>query len=179
MLGFIGKIISGIAIKIIVLVAMVVGGRYAFMQVGGVPGIMALAQGQPLPAATSPQPISAGIGGIMTSLGLGGGDSAPKDYFEQQGRISKISIECRLEKIANGKMTRTEPLSCSRASMALSYPQFEGYTLSKARTATYIYYGMDGVSTMTGAADAKPGQKVGDVINLRVNRVYPAKSTPI
>jgi len=178
-MGFIGKVISGIAVKIVVLVVMVVGGRYAFMQVGGVPGIMALAQGEPMPASASAQPISAGIGGIMASLGLGGGDSIAKDYYEQQGRISKISVECRLAKLANGKMTRTEPLSCSRASMALSYPQFEGYTLSKARTATYIYYAQDGVSTITGATDAKPGQKIGDVIDLRVNRINPRKSTPI
>ncbi len=177
-MGFIGKIISGIAVKVIVLLVVMAGGRYFIAQNGGIAGVMAMATGGEAPVATTGQPISAGIGGIMASLGLGGGATEP-DYYEQQGRISKIGVECRLTKFADGRMTRTEPLDCGRASMALSYPQFAGYTLSKARTATYIYYGMDGISTLTGAADAKPGQQVGDVINLRVDRGNPMKSTPI
>ncbi len=178
MFGFIGKIISGIAVKIIVLVAMVAGGKYFVAQNGGIQGVAALVTGGDAPAGTSMSPTTAGIGGIMTSLGLGG-SSAPKDYFEQQGRISQISVECRLSTIQNGKMLRTPPMPCSRANEALRHQQYSSYELNKVRTATYIYYGQDGVSTLTGATDAKRGQKVGDIIDLRVNKINPRISTAL
>ena len=176
MFGFIGKIVSGIAVKIIVLVIVVVGGRYAFVQVGGVPGVMALMKGEPLPATAS-QPITAGLGGFMGALGFG--ESAPSDHYEQQGRISRIEVECRLSRQANGKLVRTPPMPCNRARQALTHQQYADFTLNEARTATYIYYDMDGINTLTGKADARRGQKVGDVIRLRVNRDDPRRSTPI
>lgn len=178
MLGFIGKIISGIAIKIIVLVAMVAGGKYFMEQNGGIPGVMAMITGDEPPAGVPGQPISAGIGGIMAKLGLGGAEADP-DYFQQQGRISKISVECRLSTIQGGKMLRTPPMPCSRATEALRHQQYSSYEMNEVRTATYIYYSQDGISTLTGASDARRGQKVGDVIDLRVNRANPRISSPI
>ena len=176
MLGFFGKIIGGIVAKLIVLVVVVVGGRYMFVQVGGVPGIMALMNGEDPPAGAS-QPITAGIGGLMSTLGFG--REVPSDHFEQQARISRIDVECRLTKQAGGNLIRTPPMPCERARQALMHQQYADFTLSEARTATYIYYAMDGIETLTGKADVSPGQKVGDVIRLRVDRADPRRSTPL
>ena len=172
MFGFIGKIISGIAVKIIVLAVVVVGGRYAFVQVGGGPGVMALMKGETPPAVTG-QPITAGFGGVLSSLGFG--ESAPSDHYRQQARISRIEVECRLTR----QTVRTPPMPCDRARQALMHQQYADFTLSEARTATYIYYALDGIETLTGKADARPGQKVGDVIDVRVDRADPRRSTPI
>ena len=177
MSGFFGKIIGTIISRMLIMGIFLGGGQYYLSQNGGISGLFG---GGAPSAAGSAQPISAGIGGlgaVAASLGIGG-PSTP-DYFEVQGRISKIRVECRLVRETDGKMTRTEPLSCDRARTALSYPQFSDYTMSEARTATYIYYAMDGVNVLKGKTTARGGHRVGDVISLRVNRDDQSKSTPI
>jgi len=176
--GFFGNLIGSIISRLMIMGAVVAGGQYYMSQGGGLSGILGGGSGGS--AVTAP-PISAGIGGlsaIASTLGIG---TAPgPEYFEIKGRISAVGVECRLiRNNANGKQTRTEPLSCDRAQAALAYPQFAGYRLSEARTATYIYYAMDGVKVLTGKAAVRRGQNVGDVIDLRINRDNPKQSTPI
>jgi len=177
MSGFFGKIIGTIISRMLVMGAVLGGGQYYLSQNGGIAGMFG---GGASSAIGGTQPISAGIGGlgaVAASLGLGG--ASEPDYYEVQGRISTIRVECRLTREANGKMTRTEPLSCDRARTALGYPQFSDYTMNEARTATYIYYAMDGVNVLTGKTTARGGQQVGDVIGLRVDRGDQNRSTPI
>lgn len=177
MSGFFGKIIGTIISRMLVMGAILGGGQYYLSQNGGIAGIFG---GGSSSAVAGTQPISAGIGGlgaVAASLGIGG--ASTPDYFEVQGRISRIRVECRLIREKDGRMTRTEPLSCDRAHTALSYPQFADYTMNEARTATYIYYAMDGVNVLKGKMTARDNQRIGDVIGLRVDRGDQSKSTPI
>ena len=170
---FFGSIIGTVISRILMMGAIVGGGQYYLSQHGGIAGLLGGVGGS---GGAEIQPISAGIGGlgaIASSLGFGGAGEA--DHFEVQGRISAIRVECRL--VSRSK--RTEPLACDRARTALSYPQFAEYSLSEARTATYIYYALDGVEVLRGKADARRGQQVGDVIDLRIDRDDPRRSTPI
>ena len=170
---FFGSIIGTVIARMLMMGAIVGGGQYYLSQHGGIAGLL----GGSASGGGETQTISAGIGGlgaIASSLGFGGA-GAEADHFEVQGRISAIRVECRLV----SKTGRTEPLACDRARTALSYPQFAEYSLSEARTATYIYYALDGVEVLRGKADARRGQQVGDVIDLRIDRADPRRSTPI
>ena len=174
--GFFGSIIGTVVSRMMFMGAIAGGGSLYMSQGGGTGGLFGTGAQE-----GGAQPISAGFGGlgaVASSLGIGK-PAAPADHFEVQGRISAVRMECRLVGSRNGKAIRTEPVPCERARMALTYPQFVGYTLSEERTATYIYYAPDGVSVLEGKAKAGRGQKVGDVIGLRVNRENPRRSTPI
>lgn len=176
---FFGSLIGTILSRILVMAAIVMGGQYYLGQSGGIAGLLG-GGGSGGASASGASPIAAGIGGIgaiAASLGLGG--SAGSDHFEVQGRISAIRTECRLVARIDGRTKRTEPLGCDRARMALAYPQFARYSLDEARIATYLYYAMDGVEVLQGKADARRGQRVGDVIDLRIDRADPRRSTPI
>jgi len=174
---FFGTIIGTILSRLIVMGAIVAGGQYYLQQSGGIAGL--LGGDGTSPMSDSP-PISAGIGGLGAIASTWGiGTPSKPDYFEVQGRISDIRMECRLVRDNDGKQMRTEPLSCERARTALTYPQFAEYTLSKGYTASYIYYDMDGVKVLSGKAMIRSGHRVGDVIDLRVDSDNPRKSTPI
>ncbi len=175
--GFFGNIIGGILSRLMIMGAIIGGGQYYMAHNGGLSGVLS---GAGHSATPNSQPISAGIGGlgaIASSLGIG--SPSTSNHFNVQGRINDIRIECRLVRTSGGKATRTEPLSCDRAKTALTYPQFSEYTLTKAQTATYIYYDMDGVNVLKGKMTARRGQKIGDVIDLRIDSNDPRKSTPI
>jgi|GEM_PF-3103298 len=175
--GFLGNIIGRVISRMIMMALIVGGGHFYVSQNGGIAGV--LGGGSSTPGAVQ-QPISAGFGGlgaIASSLGIG--NSTPPTHYEAQGRISAIREECRLVRTVEGKIQRTEPLSCDRARTALTYPQFSAYTLSEARIATYIYYDKSGIDVLTGKADATRGQRVGDVIDLSIEHTNPRKSTPL
>ena len=110
---------------------------------------------------------------------LPGAKPAEPAYFTQQARISEVAPICRLSVQRNGKLSQTQPLDCTRARMALSDPQFDGYELKKTHRATYIYYAMDGVNVHTGTIVLDRRRNIGDVIDIRVDRLDPRKSTPI
>lgn len=171
MSGFLRSMVWRIGWRFVTSAVVIGSGQYYLSQSGGLPGIVG--QGT---AGAMASPISAGLNGLA-SLGLGG-TSSPSRY-QAQGRISTIQEECRLVRQINGKIQRTEPLSCDRARTAMTYPQFNSYTLNETRVATYIYFDMDGVNILKGTMDARPGQVVGDVIPLSINRTNPRDSTPI
>ena len=176
MLGFFGGIIKNVIGRIVFMGLIGGGGYYFVQQNGGIGGVIELATSEGSPIAG--MPVVAGLANMLP----GGGAASGPDHFAQQGRISNVSVLCRLTLRTDGRMTRTQPMPCSRARAALADPQFAGYAISKTRTATYIYYAMDGVNTYTGTVDltgATAHRSVGDVINLRVDSRNPRNSTPI
>ncbi len=174
--GFLGGIIKRMIMRAMMMRLLVGGGQAYLSHNGGIAGVL---NGGPTgPGGTAMgQPISAGLGGLAGALGIGAVPAAT--HYEAQGRINAIREECRLVRRSGGREQRTEPLACDRARMALSYPQFEGYTLREARVASYIYYDMDGINVLTGKVDATRGHRVGDVIDLSIDRADPRRSTPL
>ena len=129
----------------------------------------------------------AGIGaynsGAMDGMSIPGMAASPSHY-EMQARVTSVEHACRLRFREDGKLRQTEALDCTRAVSMLKQPNFAGYALHKSEQVTYVYYSMDGQSTMTGTlqgaqkANGRAYQR-NDVINIRVDSKDHSKSQVI
>ncbi len=175
--GFFSEIIGRILGRVVV-TGMFLGGAHHMAGGGAGMGQGALGQPQSVSATGAAAPAAgAGIGGLFGATQR----EAVPDFFQVKARVTTVVRECRLMNRHGGKLTRTELLPCERANLLLQRADFANHTLSDQMRVTYIYYAPDGNGVHEGSAVRRPEDAafltVGDVLEIKVDRRYPTKSS--